>query len=40
MTARLKPVASDRETFDVRNPATGESVGTFPVHTAADIAVR
>jgi acyl-CoA reductase-like NAD-dependent aldehyde dehydrogenase len=40
MTARLKPVASDRETFDVRNPATGESVGTFPVHTAADIAER
>ena len=40
MTARLKPVASDRETFEVRNPATGECVGTYPVHTAEDIAER
>jgi succinate-semialdehyde dehydrogenase/glutarate-semialdehyde dehydrogenase len=38
MTAQLKPAAS--ETFEVKNPATGESVGTFPVHTAADIAER
>jgi succinate-semialdehyde dehydrogenase/glutarate-semialdehyde dehydrogenase len=38
MTAQLKPVAPDRATFEVRNPATGESVGTFPVHTADDIA--
>jgi succinate-semialdehyde dehydrogenase/glutarate-semialdehyde dehydrogenase len=27
-------------TFTVTNPATGESVGTFPIHTAADIAER
>lgn len=27
-------------TFTVTNPATGEEVGTFPVHTAADIADR
>jgi aldehyde dehydrogenase (NAD+) len=38
MTAQLKPVAS--ETFEVKNPATGESVGSYPVHTAADIAER
>ena len=38
MTAQLTPVASDRETFEVRNPATGESVGTYPVHAAEDIA--
>ncbi|HEX3335516.1 MAG TPA: aldehyde dehydrogenase family protein [Jatrophihabitans sp.] len=40
MTAQLKPVASDRETFEVRNPATGESVGSYPVHTAEDVAER
>jgi succinate-semialdehyde dehydrogenase / glutarate-semialdehyde dehydrogenase len=40
MTAALQKVASDRESFEVRNPATGESVGTFPVHTAEDIAER
>jgi succinate-semialdehyde dehydrogenase/glutarate-semialdehyde dehydrogenase len=40
MTARLKPVASDRDTFEVRNPATGESVGSYPVHTAEDVAER
>jgi aldehyde dehydrogenase (NAD+) len=38
MTAALTPVTSDREMFEVKNPATGESVGTFPVHTAEDIA--
>ncbi|MCW2855831.1 MAG: putative aldehyde dehydrogenase [Marmoricola sp.] len=27
-------------TFTVTNPATGESVGTFPIHTAEDIAER
>ncbi len=27
-------------TFTVTNPATGESVGTFPIHTADDIAER
>ena len=37
MTTQLKPVA---ETFDVKNPATGELVGSFPVHSAADIAQR
>ena len=37
MTARLDSVAS---TFDVRNPATGERVGSYPVHTADDIALR
>jgi acyl-CoA reductase-like NAD-dependent aldehyde dehydrogenase len=36
VTAQLRAVTG--ETFDVRNPATGELVGTFPVHTAADIA--
>ena len=36
MTAALQRVASDRESFEVRNPATGERVGTFPVHTAED----
>jgi len=37
VTTQLKPVA---ETFDVKNPATGELVGSFPVHSAADIAQR
>jgi aldehyde dehydrogenase (NAD+) len=40
MTVQLQPVVADRETFEVRNPATGESVGTFPVHTAEDVAAR
>jgi succinate-semialdehyde dehydrogenase / glutarate-semialdehyde dehydrogenase len=40
MTVQLKPIAADRESFEVRNPATGESVGTYPVHTAADVAER
>ena len=40
MTTQLKPVASDRESFEVRNPATGEMVGSYPVHTAEDIAER
>ena len=31
---------ADQTTFTVTNPATGESVGTFPVHTADDIAER
>jgi aldehyde dehydrogenase (NAD+) len=39
MTAQLHtPAASERETFEVKNPVTGESVGSFPVHTADDIA--
>ena len=38
MTAQLKPAAPGRETFEVRNPATGESVGSFPIHTAEDVA--
>src|SRR3954469_25412278 len=37
MTAQLQPVAG---TFDVTTPATGERVGTYPVHTAEDIAER
>lgn len=37
MTAQLHPVA---ETFDVTNPVTGERVGTYPVHTADDVAHR
>jgi succinate-semialdehyde dehydrogenase/glutarate-semialdehyde dehydrogenase len=40
MTAQLKPVAASGETFDVKNPATGECVGTYPVHTAAHVAAR
>jgi succinate-semialdehyde dehydrogenase/glutarate-semialdehyde dehydrogenase len=40
MTAQLKRVSSDRESFEVRNPATGESVGSYPVHTAEDVAER
>jgi acyl-CoA reductase-like NAD-dependent aldehyde dehydrogenase len=40
MTTQLKPVESDRESFEVRNPATGETVGSYPVHTAEDIAER
>lgn len=38
MTQIDVPAATD--SFTVTNPATGESVGTFPVHTAADIAER
>src|SRR5579875_1593332 len=38
MTAQLDRTAPD--TFEVRNPATGESVGSYPVHTAEDIAAR
>jgi succinate-semialdehyde dehydrogenase / glutarate-semialdehyde dehydrogenase len=40
MTTQLTPVASERESFEVRNPATGESVGSYPVHTAEDVAER
>lgn len=40
MTAALPKVVSDRESFEVRNPATGERVGSFPVHNAEDIALR
>src|SRR5699024_881781 len=31
---------SSHTMFEVRNPATGEQVGQFPIHTAADIAER
>ncbi|MBF4160839.1 aldehyde dehydrogenase family protein [Nocardioides acrostichi] len=31
---------STPETFTVTNPATGEQVGTYPVHTAADVEER
>src|SRR3954447_7742870 len=37
MTAQLHPVPAS---FDVKNPVTGERVGSYPVHTAADIAAR
>src|SRR3954470_17155708 len=37
MTAQINPVA---ETFEVRSPATGELVGSYPVHTPEDIAAR
>lgn len=30
--------SADTRTFDVRSPATGDVVGTFPVHSAADVA--
>lgn len=37
MTAQLTPAG---QSFEVANPATGERVGTFPVHTAEDVAAR
>jgi aldehyde dehydrogenase (NAD+) len=43
MTAKLDTggtVGTVGETFEVKNPATDEMVGTFPVHTAADVAAR
>ena len=45
MTAQLTPETSvapagPAETFELKNPATGEVVGTYPVHTAADVAER
>ena len=40
MTAQLDPVVAAADSFDVTNPATGEVVGTFPVHAAEDIAQR
>lgn len=40
MTETATPPATLPETFTVTNPATGASVGTFEVHTAADIADR
>ncbi|TAM90363.1 MAG: aldehyde dehydrogenase family protein [Jatrophihabitans sp.] len=36
MTAQLSPDTAD--TFDLTHPATGARVGTYPVHTAADVA--
>jgi acyl-CoA reductase-like NAD-dependent aldehyde dehydrogenase len=42
LTAQLTPdadVAAPR-TFDLTNPATGEVVGTYPIHTAEDIAAK
>jgi acyl-CoA reductase-like NAD-dependent aldehyde dehydrogenase len=38
VTAQLHSVADAAQTFDVKNPATGELVATYPVHTADDIA--
>ena len=42
MTAQLtKDVsAGSSQTFELTHPATGELIGTYPVHTAADIAER
>ncbi|MDQ2795734.1 MAG: aldehyde dehydrogenase family protein [Actinomycetota bacterium] len=39
MTAQLTPAAQDQtaQTFEVRSPATGEVVGTFPVHSAEHV---
>ncbi|MGN6609524.1 MAG: aldehyde dehydrogenase family protein [Jatrophihabitans sp.] len=37
MTAQLHSVTGAADTLAVRNPATGEVVGTFPVHTADDV---
>ncbi|MDT4891213.1 MAG: succinate-semialdehyde dehydrogenase / glutarate-semialdehyde dehydrogenase [Pseudonocardiales bacterium] len=39
MTAQLTPEAKvERTTFELRNPANGEVVGNYPVHTGVDIA--
>ena len=41
MTAQLTPdAATGVRTFDLTHPATGAHVGTYPVHTAADVAER
>ncbi|HJQ41839.1 MAG TPA: aldehyde dehydrogenase family protein [Jatrophihabitantaceae bacterium] len=41
MTAQLtKESAAEQTTFDLLNPATGEVVGTYPIHTADDIAAK
>lgn len=39
MTAQLS-TDTDGATFDLTHPVTGDHVGTYPVHTAADIAER
>ncbi|WAX57872.1 aldehyde dehydrogenase family protein [Jatrophihabitans cynanchi] len=38
MTAQLRPDAVTAQTFDLTNPATGELVGSYPVHSAEDVA--
>ena len=40
VTAQLQSVPETAQTFEVKNPATGEVVGTFPIHTADDVALR
>jgi aldehyde dehydrogenase (NAD+) len=41
VTAQLTTqAAAEQKSFDLLNPATGEVVGTYPVHTAADIAEK
>ena len=40
MTAQLTKDTSAGSTFDLTHPATGELIGTYPVHTAEDIADR
>lgn len=37
MTIQSEPTTTRPETFDVINPATKETVGSFPVHTAGDV---
>ncbi len=39
VTAQLTPTAA-RGSFDVTHPVTGDVVGTYPVHTAEDVAER
>src|SRR4051812_44525114 len=38
LSTRTDPVAGPVETFDVINPATQEVVGSYPVHTADEVA--
>jgi succinate-semialdehyde dehydrogenase/glutarate-semialdehyde dehydrogenase len=41
LTAQLTPEAKvERTTFELRNPANGEVVGNYPVHTGVDIAEK
>ena len=41
MTAQLSSETSaGSQTFDLTHPVTGALIGTYPVHTAADIAER
>ena len=35
--SELAPTGEDRPTFEVRNPGTGDLVGTWPVQSAAEV---